>query len=71
MNESINRILISNMNEESKSLQKSIERLKEKVSNEKVSEKVLNAIYTPKQSNWKGKFICTNVNVLLRNRYRL
>lgn len=71
MNESINRILISNMNEESKSLQKSIERLKEKISNEKVSEKVLNAIYTPKQSNWKGKFICTNVNVLLRNRYRL
>lgn len=71
MNESINRILISNMNEESKSLQKSIERLKEKVSNEKVSEKVLNAIYTPKQSNWKGKFICTNVNVLLRNQYRL
>jgi hypothetical protein len=47
------RILISNMNEESKSLQKSIERLKEKISSEKVNEKVLNAIYTPKQSNWK------------------
>ncbi|EIE76254.1 hypothetical protein RO3G_00958 [Rhizopus delemar RA 99-880] len=51
------RILISNMNEESKSLQKSIERLKEKVSNEKVSEKVLNAIYTPKQSNWKAEMV--------------
>jgi hypothetical protein len=71
MNKSVNRILISNMNEESKSLQKSIERLKEKISSEKVNEKVLNAIYTPKQSNWKGKFICTSVNALLRNQYRL
>ncbi|CAO3681087.1 unnamed protein product [Rhizopus stolonifer] len=45
------RILLSNMNEESKSFQKSINQLKEKINNEKISEKVSNAVHTLKETD--------------------
>jgi hypothetical protein len=44
------RILIANMNEESKTLMKSIDKLKEKIDNKDICTKVYNAIQTPRQS---------------------
>jgi len=46
------RILIANMNEESKALLKSIDKLKIKIDNTDICAKVYNAILTPRQTPW-------------------
>lgn len=45
------------MNEESKSFQKSINQLKERINNEKISEKLSNAVHTLKETDKTGNFV--------------
>lgn len=54
-NFTINRILISNLSQESKSFQKAIEDLEQEIGHANLCEKVYNAVHTSKSDEWKGK----------------
>jgi hypothetical protein len=54
-NFTINRILISNLSQESKSFQKAIEDLEQEIGHANLCEKVYNAVHTSKSDEWQGK----------------